>query len=131
MHEGMVAQNAGDWPRPCSRTAAPRPAIRTMGSYLSPPRRARLARGPRRLDRVHRWYVSFEDAFERMRGVYEEAMREPTLGVAPHPELYHRLADLREQMGRPDEAPAWHRLVLRDDAADPTSLAALRRLEGP
>jgi hypothetical protein len=35
--------------------------------------------------------------------------------VAPHPELYHRLADLRERKGRPDEARAWHRLMLRND----------------
>jgi hypothetical protein len=31
-------------------------------------------------------------------------------------------------MGRPDEARAWHRLVLRDDPSDPISLAALDRL---
>ena len=55
--------------------------------------------------------------------------RSRTLGLAPHPDLYHRLADLRERMGRPDEALAWHRLVLRDAPEDSISLAALGRLK--
>jgi hypothetical protein len=29
-----------------------------------------------------------------------------TLGVVPQPELYRRIADLRERMGLPDEALA-------------------------
>jgi hypothetical protein len=49
--------------------------------------------------------------------------------VAPHPELYHRIADLRERMGLSDEALAWHRLVLRDRPEDPISRAAVARLE--
>ena len=64
-----------------------------------------------------------------MRPAYEEARAVADLGVSPHPELYHRLADLRERMGRPDEARAWHRLILRDDPADPISRAALERLK--
>ncbi len=51
-----------------------------------------------------------------------------TLAIAPHPDLYHRLADLRERMGRPDEATAWHRLVLKDDPNDALSRAAVDRL---
>jgi tetratricopeptide (TPR) repeat protein len=130
VHEGMVAQNAGDWPRAVRafRSAAARDPYNGILTYRL--RAAmRLAGDPAELDRVDRWYVSFEDAFKRMRGVYDEALRLPTLGLAPHPDLYHRLADLRERMGRPDEARAWHRLVLRDNPADPVSLAALRRLE--
>ena len=52
----------------------------------------------------------------------------PTLGTDPHPDLYHRLADLREHMGRPDEAAAWHRHVLKDQPDDLVSLAAVKRL---
>jgi hypothetical protein len=63
------------------------------------------------------------------RGVYDEAIMMPTLGLQPHPELYRRLADLRERMGRTDEARAWHRRVLRDNPCDPVSLAALERLK--
>ena len=50
-------------------------------------------------------------------------------GWSRAPELYHRLAGLREQMGRFDEARAWHRLVLRDVPDDRLSLAALARLK--
>ena len=49
--------------------------------------------------------------------------------MAPHTDLYHRLADLREKLGRFDEARAWHRLVLRDVPDDALSLAALERLK--
>ena len=91
--------------------------------------------------RINRYYNDFKDAFLQMRGNYFETAdrtEDPklcekdfkqtrgayfevraikTLGVKPHPELYQRLADLREKMGRIDEARAWHRLVLRDSPA--------------
>jgi hypothetical protein len=81
------------------------------------------------LDRVDRLLAAYQDAFEQMRPAYDEAFAIKTLGLEPRPELYHRLAALREQMGRFDEARAWHRLVLRDVPDDPLSLAALARLE--
>lgn len=61
--------------------------------------------------------------------LYREANAVKTLGVAPHPDLYHRLADLRERMGRYDEALEWHRLVLRDQRDDPISRSAVERLK--
>lgn len=61
--------------------------------------------------------------------VYREADAVKTLGTAPHPELYHRIADLRERMGLPEEALAWHRVTLRDRPDDPISRAAISRLE--
>ena len=63
------------------------------------------------------------------RGVYYEVVEVKTLGLKPHPELYQRLADLREKMARFDEARAWHRLVLRDFPDNAVSLAALKRLK--
>jgi hypothetical protein len=63
------------------------------------------------------------------RGVYYEVLEVKTLGLQPHPQLYQRLADLRENMGRYDEARAWHRLVLRDSPDNALSLAALKRLK--
>ena len=69
-----------------------------------------------------------QEAREQVLALYEEARDDKALGVAPHPDLYHRLADLRERMGRPDEALAWHRLALRDQPEDPTSRAAVARL---
>jgi tetratricopeptide (TPR) repeat protein len=129
-HEGMVAQDARDWPRAVR-------AFRRASAYepYNGPLWYRLRAALRQvgdtaeLERVNRWYTSFEEAFLRMRPVYDEALAVPTLGTSPHPELYHRLADLRERMGRPDEAHAWHRMVLRDDPSDPISLAALDRLK--
>jgi tetratricopeptide (TPR) repeat protein len=129
-HEGMVAQDARDWPRAVRafrRATAYEPSNGILWYRL----RAALRQlgDAAELERVNRWYTSFEEAFKQMRRAYDEAVNLPRLGVAPHPELYHRLADLRERMGRPDEARAWHRLVLRDDPSDAISLAALDRLK--
>ena len=81
------------------------------------------------LDRVDQLLAVYRNAFKQMRPVYAEAFAIKTLGLEPRPELYHRLAELREQMGRFDEARAWHRLVLRDVPDDAQSLAALARLK--
>jgi hypothetical protein len=81
------------------------------------------------MERVDQRLTAQQEAFKQMRPLYTEALAVKTLGLAPHPELYHRLADLREKLGRFDEARAWHRLVLRDAPADALSLAALERLK--
>jgi tetratricopeptide (TPR) repeat protein len=129
-YEGMVAQNARDWPR-AVRAFRRATAFDPSNGILWYRLRAALrqAGDTAELERVHRWYTSFEEAFKRMRPAYQEALETPDLGVAPHSDLYQRLADLRERMGRPDEARAWHRLVLRHDPSDAISRAALARLE--
>jgi tetratricopeptide (TPR) repeat protein len=129
-HEGMVAQDSRDWHRAVKafrRATAYEPYLGNLWYRL----RAALqqAGDTDELGRVNRWYTSFEDAARRLRGVYDEAIAVKDIGVSPHPDLYHRLADLRERMGRPDEARAWHRLVLRDDPSDAVSMAALDRLK--
>ena len=68
-------------------------------------------------------------ARDRALELYREADADKTLGIGPHPDLYHRIADLRERMGRLDEALAWHRLVLQDQPEDPTSQKAVVRIE--
>jgi tetratricopeptide (TPR) repeat protein len=70
-----------------------------------------------------------DDDVNQTRGAYYGALSIKTLGLLPYPELYQRLANLREKMGRFDEARAWHRLVLRDSAENVLSLAALERLK--
>ena len=70
-----------------------------------------------------------KEARDQILPLYEEANAVKNLGVAPHPDLYRRLADLRERMGRHDEALAWHRLVLRDQPDDPVSRRPSRRLQ--
>jgi tetratricopeptide (TPR) repeat protein len=78
--------------------------------------------------RVKRDLDAFQGAFKELRTVTQDAKDRPALGRVPDPTLYHRMASLRERMGRPDEARAWHRLVLQDRPNDPMSLAALERL---
>jgi hypothetical protein len=80
------------------------------------------------LHRVDQLLTAYQNASQQMRPVYVEAFAIKTLGLEPRTELYHRLAGLREQMGRFDEARAWHRLVLRDVPDDALSLADLARL---
>jgi tetratricopeptide (TPR) repeat protein len=153
-HEGMIAQIAMDWPkavRAYRRAFALEPynqgviyryrfSLRQVGEMVEH-------------DRINRLYNDFKDAFLQMRGIYYESVdhsEDPnihdkdfrttrgayaelvaikTLGLKPYTELYQRLADLREKMGRPDEARAWHRLVLRDSPENALSLAALERLK--
>jgi hypothetical protein len=103
-------------------------------------------------DRVDRLYKDYQSAMKEMRrpydgrdapgdepavatkatsdrrGLYYEVLEIKTLGIEPHPELYQHLADIREKMGRFDEARAWHRLVLRDQPSNALSLSALERL---
>jgi tetratricopeptide (TPR) repeat protein len=129
-HEGSVAQSLRDWPR---AVAAYRRALAFEpfnGVVLYRLRMALRSSGDTgEADRVERLLTTYQTAFKQMRGVYEEAKAVPTLGIQPHTELCHRLAALREQLGRLDEACAWHRLVLRTTPDDPASLAALARLK--
>jgi tetratricopeptide (TPR) repeat protein len=153
-HEGKLAQNARDWPR---AVRAYRRAYEFDPSdqailyrYWFVLRQAGDREGFARIDGV---YQDYKEAYRQLRGtafelgpasekpaakaeelgaqrgLYYEVIATPTLGVVPQPELYHRLADLRERMGRRDEARAWHLLVLRDRPGDAVSLAALERLK--
>ena len=71
---------------------------------------------------------ALETARHRASSLYEEANAVSTLGTKPHTDLYHRLASLREQMGRRDEAVEWHKLVLEHEPDEPVSRSALERL---
>jgi tetratricopeptide (TPR) repeat protein len=153
-HEGMIAQNAKDWPR---AVRAYRRAFElepfNQGVCYRYRFVLRLAGQTAEHDRVDEYYKTYQSAYRQMRrsyygkdpaddgqiaetkdasdrrGVYYEVVEVKTLGLKPHPQLYQTLADLREKMGRFDEARAWHRLVLRDSPYDALSLAALKRLQ--
>jgi hypothetical protein len=150
----MIAQFAGDWPRAAGaylRAFAFEPFNWGVCSRLRFV--LRQAGNTAELKRIDRVYETYKIAYRQMRGsyferfnaadasdlnggdfsqprgAYYETLAIKTLGVEPHPELYQRLADLREKMGRFDEARAWHEVVLRDSPGDPLSVAALHRLK--
>jgi tetratricopeptide (TPR) repeat protein len=153
-HEGTIAQNARDWPR---AVAAYRRAFAfepfDQGVCYRYRFVLRQAGQMAEYERVDQFYKAYESASKQMRrpqygndqpdelpiaetrnatdrrGVYYEVIEVKTLGLQPHLELFQRLAELREKMGRYDEARAWHRLVLRDSPDNAPSLEALRRLE--
>jgi tetratricopeptide (TPR) repeat protein len=128
-HEGNVARGERDWPRAVKafRRAyefEPFDGVVLYRYWMA----LRTAGDTAELQRADKLLAIYQTAFRQMRPVHAEAFAIKTLGVEPQPELYHRLARLREQMGRFDEARAWHRLVLRDVPDDALSLAALKRL---
>jgi len=129
-HEGNVAQGARDWPRAVNAYRRAHAFEPFNGAVLYRLRTAlRAAGATAELPRVDQLVAAYQNAFKQMLPVYVEAFAIETLGLEPHTDLYHRLAELRERMGRFDEARAWHRLVLRDVPDDALSLAALARLK--
>jgi tetratricopeptide (TPR) repeat protein len=129
-HEGNVAQGIGDWPRAVKayRRAHAFEPFNSVVLYRL--RMAlRVADETALLHNADQLLTVYRNAFDQLRPVYVEAFAIKTLGLEPRTELYHRLAGLREQMGRFDEARAWHRLVLRDAPDDALSVAALERLK--
>jgi tetratricopeptide (TPR) repeat protein len=129
-HEGNAAQAASDWRRAVDAYGRAHAFEPFNGVVLYRLRMALRAVGESaELKRADQLLTVYRNAFKQMRPVYLEAFAIRTLGLEPRTELYHRLAALREQMGRFDEARAWHRLVLRDAPDDALSLAALARLK--
>jgi tetratricopeptide (TPR) repeat protein len=153
-HEGMIAQITKDWPRSVHayhRAFAFEPFNWGVCNQLLFV--LRLAGETAEFERIHQIYEAYKAAYKQMRGSYYERFKPEetsgfpagdfsrergayyetlaikSLGLTPHTELYHKLADLREKMGRFDEARAWHRQVLRDCPDDQLSLAALNRLK--
>ena len=129
-HRAAIAQERRDW-----ATAADG----YLGSWSVDPsdfqilyRLSQVLKAAGRLEEARKFdhkVRAAQEARDQVLPLYKEANAEKTLGVAPHADLYHRLADLRERMGRPDEALAWHRLVLRDQPDDPISREAVARLQ--
>ena len=153
-HRGRIAEIAHDWPL-AARAYGGAFAFEPYNWAICYRLRfvLRQAGETAQLERINRMYEAYKVAYKEMRGsfyerfdakeassfpahdfnqergAYYETLSIQSLGISPHPELYQRLADLREKMGRIDEARAWHRLVLRDSAENVVSLAALERLK--
>jgi Flp pilus assembly protein TadD len=69
-----------------------------------------------------------EIALQELRPLFDQAAATGDLGVGPHTDLYQKIAVARERMQLPEEASAWHRLVLGNDPKNEVSLAAIARL---
>ncbi len=79
-------------------------------------------------ERIKERLVARDVAIQQLRPLYDQATETRGLGIVPQPVLYQRIADARERMQLPDEARAWHRLVLATDPQNTESRAALTRL---
>jgi len=129
-HEGAVAQINRDWPAAARAYRRASEFEPFNGAVLNRLRMVLRAMGENtEAERVNQRFTASQDARKQARAVYEELSSLKTLGLEPQIDLYHRLAMLREEMGRFDEARAWHRLVLRDAPDDVVSLAALEQLK--
>jgi tetratricopeptide (TPR) repeat protein len=153
-HEGIIAQIAQNWP--AAAAALGRAFVFEPYNWGICNRLLfvlRQAGDKAEYERIHRIYEVYKAAYKEMRGsyyerfepagqstipaddptqppgAYYETLAIKTLGIKPYPDLYQRLGDLREKMGRFDEARAWHQLVLRDFPDNTLSLAALERLK--
>lgn len=91
-------------------------------------RALRLARRDDEAREVERREADANDALRELKEVYSQIAGVPTFGLSPEPLIDQRLAALRERLGHPDEALAWHRQVLRDDPQNSQSLEAVARL---
>ena len=129
-HEGTVARGLHDWPRAVAAYRRAYEFERFNGVILYRLRMALRAAGETtEVDRIEKLLTEYQTAFKQLTSTYLEATKIRTLGLRPHTDIYHRLADLREKMGRFDEARAWHQLVLRFAPTDSLSLAAVERLK--
>jgi tetratricopeptide (TPR) repeat protein len=129
-HEALVAQERGDWQ---AAVAAYRRAIGT--THFDPRTDYRLGNALLKVGKdteaepyLERHRAATE-ALGATRATYQEANAIRDLGLTSHPDLYQRIADLRERMGRSEEALAWHRLALEARPGDARSQAAVQRLK--
>jgi tetratricopeptide (TPR) repeat protein len=126
---GIVAQSRKDWPAAVAAYLRARdhdPANVQVLYRLCQALRAIGRDGE--IEPFERRRRSLELAREQALRVYEEADAVKSLEAKGHERRYQRIADLREAMGRSDEALAWHRLVLEHEPEDATSRAAVGRL---
>ena len=128
-HEGLVAQRARDWRKAVhafKRALAFEPFDGAILFRLG--RSLHLAGDVAESERVDGLIKVRQKAVAELQELVDGALAVKTLGVEPQPKVYERMAEIRERLGRPDEAKAWHRLLLLDQPEHAPSLAALKRL---
>jgi tetratricopeptide (TPR) repeat protein len=128
-YRGAIAQQRQDWnvaAQHYERTWRRDPSDLRVLYRLS--RVLRLGGRLSEADLVDRKVHDAQEAKNQILALYQKANAVKTLGTAPHPDLYHQLADLREHMGRDDEAVAWHQMVLEYQPDNKESNDAIARL---
>jgi tetratricopeptide (TPR) repeat protein len=131
-HKARIAQGRGRWKEAVDlyrRAQAAEPYNRVVEYRLS--RALRHVGQTAEADRIEQRLRSRDIAIQEIRPLYDQATEIPGLGIRPQPQLYQRIAEARERMQLPDEARAWHQLVLRSDPHNEVSRAALKRLGEP
>jgi Flp pilus assembly protein TadD len=128
-HWGKVAQNGNRW-----KTAVDLYRRARTAEPFNPVVEYRLSRALRHVgetaeaDRIEQRIRRRDVAIQELRPLFDQATATPDLGTRPHPDLYQRIAGVRERMQLPEEASAWHRLVLEMAPSNEVSLVALARL---
>jgi tetratricopeptide (TPR) repeat protein len=128
-HRARIAQDDNRWNEAVDlfrRARADEPDNRVVEFRLS--RALRHAGEAAEAGRIEERVRRREVALQELRPLFDQAVATPNLGIRPNPELYQRIAETRERMQLPEEASAWHRLVLANDPKNEVSLAALARL---
>ena len=128
-HKARIAQDGNRWSEAVDlfrRARSDEPYNRVVEYRLS--RALRHVGETDEAGRIEQRVRRREIALQELRPLFDQAAVTPDLGMRPHPELYQRIALARERMQLPEEANAWHQLVLGDDPKNEISLAALARL---
>jgi tetratricopeptide (TPR) repeat protein len=79
-------------------------------------------------DRIQERLVRRDVAIQELRPLYDRVSEAPGLGSRTHLKLYQEIAQTRERMQLPEEARAWHQLVLQSEPDNAVSVDALSRL---
>lgn len=129
IYRGLVAQGRREYPAAISafkEALALRPDEPKLAHRLA--RALRLAGRDDEAKAVEQYENDLHAAHKELIALYKKTSEDRAVGLKPDPVLYQAFADLRERLGRPDEALAWHNLVLRDDPANLKSRLAAARL---
>jgi tetratricopeptide (TPR) repeat protein len=118
-HQGRVEQEARRWSEAARayRRAWEFQPDNTVGYRLR--RALSLAGEADEWGRFDRLVLDYREAFKQVRGLLDPAEAALQDGRSPPAELSRRMAELRERMGRQDEARAWRLMSARGASASP------------
>jgi hypothetical protein len=127
-HRGRIAQGRR-WKEAVDlyrRAQAAEPYNRVIEYRLS--RALRHVGGDAEADRIEQRLIRRDVAIQELRPLFDQVTAATDVPAHDKAALYQRIAETRERMQLPEEACAWHRLVLEREPQNQESLAALARL---